>query len=204
MKRLSRLWLLGILSLLLIACQAPAPSDQVTETTGYQALANVEREDGRLQASENLAIQTLEAADKTQLYTEWDNIVVDSQGTTKPSDYSHIQELESEAAYQKWLALTQDTAGIIYFGFDECPACRAFTPKVQVFAQSFDEPLAYYNTQRRSEDANFLELMEFYGVTTVPHAFAVQEGDILAEINHNSSMAQIESFFLKLQEVAEE
>ena len=89
---------------------------------------------------------------------------------------------------------TADGAKIIYLGFDECPYCHAFSPKLNQLAKEKGVTVYYYNTRKHANDSNFESAMQVYGVNKVPNAFIVKGGKPGINVNHASKMAELEAF----------
>lgn len=140
--------------------------------------------------------------DKEKAYAELDRVNLSTKATTTPLSYPQIQEITSEEAYTKMILASKDTPFIIYFGFDECPYCKAFSPKLNQLAAEMDVPIYYYNTRQRNNDPNFKTVIESYKIQTVPHAFIVHNAKPTEKINHASTMADIETFVAKFKEIA--
>ncbi|XJS11349.1 hypothetical protein ACF3NG_03695 [Aerococcaceae bacterium WGS1372] len=189
MKKLWKLNLIIFMSFILVACQ----SDQLEFE--YTALDGVERIDQTISIPSDTEFLKMDDSVKKTHYEALDKIGVDAQSQYKASDYSNIEELDSEKAYIKFLESNQEEAKIMYIGFDECPWCKAFSPKINQIASEFDLPIYYYNTRSRSEDLTYMQIMENFQVETVPYVFIMVEGEPMERINHLSSMQQIEDFF---------
>lgn len=160
-----------------------------------------ERQDTEVAFADDVQLLNLSDSEKATLYADYDAIEKYSAGTKSPIAYSQVTELDSDQAYTDFILSTQKEAKIIYLGFDECPYCKAFTPKLNQLAKELDLPVYYYNTRRRENDLNYQSAMATYNVQTVPHAFIMKNGKVQAKVNHLSSMSAIEAFVKKTAEM---
>lgn len=194
MKRLIRTILLIMFGFIVLGCQSKQVENEHT------ALEGADRTDQVVSIPAEIEFLTMDETAKQTLYAALDKVGTYSQSTLKTTDYSNIEEIASETDYVEFLEENQDQAKIIYIGFDECPWCKAFSPKINQFASEFDLPIYYYNTRSRSEDLTYNQVMENFGVETVPYAFIMYKGEPMERINHMSSMQQIEDFFKRFDE----
>lgn len=194
MKKILNACLLFIMSLYLVACQSNSSEFE------YMALEGQERLDQAVIIPPQTNFLTMEASEKEVQYQALDKIGVDSKGQHKTTDYSHIEAISSESDYLEFVKSTEEQAQIIYIGFDECPWCKAFSPKINQLASEFDLSIYYYNTRSRAEDMTYTKIMESFNVETVPYAFIMVNGELKERINHQSSMQQIEDFFTRYSE----
>ena len=141
------------------------------------------------------------AAEREQAYKELDQIELTSQEIKPVPKYSQVKEILSAEDYQKLIDQSKDNPLIIYLGFNECPYCRAFLPKFNHLAKEFGAEINYYNTSERAKDDNFEQVVSFFNVETVPHAFIVKQGKVVKQINNNNSMAEIEAFLHSYQDL---
>ncbi|MBD3949229.1 thioredoxin family protein [Tuanshanicoccus lijuaniae] len=163
-----------------------------------QTVTAENRLDKAVSIPEDTQFKTMDKAEKEKLYAELDKIEKFSQDTKSPISYSNIEEITSDAEYTDFILNSQKNASIIYLGFDECPYCKAFTPKLSHLAKEYGVKVYYYNTRKRDNDANFKSIVSMYNVETVPHAFIVKNGDVVNKINHEHSMTAIEAFVKKV------
>lgn len=194
MKKILNACLLFIMSLYLVACQSNSSEFE------YMALEGQERLDQVVIIPPQTNFLTMEASEKEVQYQALDKIGVDSKGQHKATDYPHIEAISSESDYLEFVKSTEEQAQIIYIGFDECPWCKVFSPKINQLASEFDLPIYYYNTRSRAEDMTYTKVMESFNVETVPYAFIMVNGELKERINHQSSMQQIEDFFTRYRE----
>lgn len=195
-KRLLKLVGLSSMLLLLAACnqsQTTEENSAAEETVATESVELVDREVSFVEGTELLA---LESEEKAEAYAELDEVDIFS-GEPENTDYSQIKPIESEMAYAELLVSTNDTPAIVYLGFDECPFCKVFSPKINQLASELDVEIHYYNTHERGNDATFANAMQLYNVETVPHAFIVEHAKAGSKVNHESSMEEIEAFLLE-------
>lgn len=156
--------------------------------------------DGEVIIDDNLQFLAMELAEKAARYAEYDHINKNTLTEVAALDFSQVEEVASEEEYNELMEKSMDEAVVLYLGFDECPYCRAFIPKLNHLAKELDVTLHYYNTNRRADDRNFNDVIQFLNIETVPHAFILQQGEIKARINHQNTMQEMENF---LREVVE-
>lgn len=156
--------------------------------------------DGEVIIDDNLQFLAMEPAEKAARYAEYDHINKNTLTEVAALDFSQVEEVASEEEYNELMEKSMDEAVVLYLGFDECPYCRAFIPKLNHLAKELDVTLHYYNTNRRADDRNFNDVIQFLNIETVPHAFILQQGEIKALINHQNTMQEMENF---LREVVE-
>lgn len=186
---------------LLTGCQFLSSSNNSSIDTRITQTVEGERLDQEVIIPEDTSFLTMSQEEKEAAYTTLDKIALYSSDTKSPISFSMVQELSSEVAYTDFILSTQSQAKVIYLGFDECPYCKAFTPKINQLAEETETPIYYYNTRKRANDSNFETAMAMYNVETVPHAFIVKNGQVVSKINHDSSMDAIEAFFEKVKEL---
>ncbi|MBK0347608.1 thioredoxin family protein [Aerococcaceae bacterium zg-ZJ1578] len=166
-----------------------------------QTVTEENRLDKEVVIPEDTQFKTMAQAEKDKLYAELDKIEKHSEGTKSPISYANVEEITSDAAYTDFILGTQNEVGIIYLGFDECPYCKAFTPKLSHLAKEYGVKVHYYNTRKRSDDASYQSIIGTYNVETVPHAFIVKNGEVVDKINHEHTMNAIEAFVKKVAEL---
>lgn len=199
--KLKHVLLLTLSSLTVLTACDLMPTQGSSNAAIQEVVGEGERQDKEVAFAEGTQLLSLSDEEKESLYAEYDAIEMYSKGTKSPISYPQITELTSDAAYTDFILASQKEAKIIYLGFDECPYCKAFTPKLSQFAQELDVPVYYYNTRKRANDPNFQTSMATYNVETVPHAFIVKNGKVVAKINHLSTMSAIEAFVKKVVEM---
>lgn len=149
---------------------------------------------------ENIRFLEMNPAEKAKKYDEYNHIDKNSLTEVVATELSQVEEITSEEAYNELIEKSKTEAVVLYVGFDECPYCRADIPKLNHLAKELDVTLHYYNTNRRVDDNNFKDVIQFLNIETVPHAFIIQDGEIKALINHTNTMQDMEDF---LKEVVE-
>lgn len=171
-----------------------------------QALVVSAREDkkgqeGQVVFEEGLVIKDLKAKEKKALYEKLDKILYSPETKEKAEELSNFEVIDSDKAYDKFIKESKKEAQIIYFGFQECPYCRAFSPKINQLAKEAQVTIYYYNVQDRQEDKNYIDIIETYGIDSVPHAFMVKDGkpDKIF-LDSQSTMADMEAFINKVKD----
>ena len=143
-------------------------------------------------------LSNMSAEEKETLYAQYDQVLTSDQ--TKAIDsYDFITPLEDKGQFDQLIEDTEDST-LIYFGFNECPYCQAFTPKLKLFQSLYPEDIHFINTnewhQNHPEDMD--NIKEKYALETVPFLIRVDhEGNILKAANGGSSMEEIEDVLMK-------
>ncbi|WP_164470856.1 thioredoxin domain-containing protein [Vaginisenegalia massiliensis] len=180
-----------------LTCGLPlaAAASESTETT----IASTQAKEGTVKIDPNLAILKLDAKAKDKLYAELDQINKDEKGKHEIHSYPTIKEIDSDKAFDEIMKQSEKESVIIYLGYDECPFCKAFSPKLTHLTQETKQTVYFYDVKKRVQDPAFRQHIDFFKVTTVPHAFIVKKGKVEATINDQSKMQDIEDFVLKAQ-----
>lgn len=133
---------------------------------------------------------------KEKEYQKFDDQIHASKMKDDIKDMEYIKVIESEKDYIKFINETNDQAKIIYLGFDDCPFCKAFLPKLHAIAEDYETNIYYYDIHERQADASFTMVIEkFYKINKVPHAFIVKDSKIQGDpLNSKSSMQDMETF----------
>lgn len=177
-----------------------ACSNYSAQNFEYTALEGLERTNGPVDIPSDTTFLTMDDASKEIIYQSLDAIGTDANSTASPTDYSHIEAIDSEEEYIQFLQDSQEQASLLYIGFDECPWCKAFSPKINQFASEIDAPVYYYNTRTHEQDVTYANTMQSFEVETVPFVFIMDKGEPKERISHDSSMQQIEDFFVLYEE----
>lgn len=195
-KRLVKLVGLSSMLFLLAACQQAQTSEDSNASNEAQTEETVELVDREVTFEEGTHLLDLDAEEKAAIYAELDEVDLYT-GETEAQVFSQLKPVESEKAYADLLVSTNERPAIIYLGFDECPFCKVFSPKINQLASELGVEIHYYNTKERGNDATFANAMQLYNVDTVPHAFIVDGVKVGSKVNHESSMEEIEAFLLE-------
>lgn len=177
----------------------PVANNQSIETTSQKTESK--RMDAEVIIDEATSFLTLSDEEKKAEYEKLDLIEMDTQNTLDYKKFTQLVEVNDAETYQQLFEESQSKAIVVYLGFDECPYCKAFVPKMNHLAKEVGVTVNYYNTMRRNKDSNFDDVIAFYSVETVPHAFIVHKGKIVDVINHMSTMESIEKFMEKVAEL---
>lgn len=109
--------------------------------------------------------------------------------------------MEDDKAFDKLLEDSKEKAQILYVGFEECPFCKEFVPKLNDAAEKVQVKFHYYNTDYRGQDANFGKVTgEFLQISTVPHAFLIKDGKVVEKLTSDAKEADFEAFVKKATE----
>lgn len=195
-KYLLKLVGLSSLLLFLVACNQSDPAQESVATEDVIATESVELVDQEVSFEDETQLLSLDEGEKAAAYAELDKVDIYT-GETDSSLYTQFKTVDSEQAYAELLVSTNETPVIVYLGFDECPFCKVFSPKINQLASEMGVEIQYYNTKERGNDATFVNAMQLYNVETVPHAFIVDGAKAGSKVNHESSMEEIEAFLLE-------
>lgn len=190
--------IVGLSSMLLVlaACNQSDTAKESVTSEDVIATESVELVDQEVTFENDTQLLNLDEEAKAAAYAELDNVEIYT-GETDSSLYTQFKTVDSEQAYAELLVSTNKTPVIVYLGFDECPFCKVFSPKINQLASEMDVEIQYYNTKERGNDATFANAMQLYNVETVPHAFIVDGAKAGSKVNHESSMEEIEAFLLE-------
>lgn len=191
------------MSFLLGACQdtETATEKKASAPSTTESEESVELVDRKVEISEGTAFLQMDESEKASAYAELDEIDLFTGEVAPTSAMSNMINVDSEADYAQLLINTKDQPAIVYLGFDDCPFCKVFSPKLNQLASEFDLDIYYYNTHERDKDATFANAMQLYNVQTVPHAFIVENGEPGSKVNHESTMIEIEAFLAEFSEL---
>ncbi len=154
-------------------------------------------EKDNLQFHEDFKLADLSKKDKNDLYRELDSVTQLHDSMPKATSYSQIEPFHQYKDLEELLKNSQSKPIVIYFGYDTCPYCRAFVPKVNQLAKENDVTIHYYNTDEHFNDPDFNAIVEPFKIETVPHAFLIEDEKIIEVINEKSEMKEMEDFFNK-------
>ncbi len=158
----------------------------------------IEENSQKIVLEKDINFKTMTSKEKT--YKSLDSIKSSPQLTKKVSDFSNVLTMEDDKAFDELLELSKEEPQILYVGYDECPYCRAFIPKLNQMAKSYDKTVHYYNVHEHSADKNFSEIINSHlKIEVVPHAFIVRDGKVTREIiDSESTMKTMEEFVISL------
>lgn len=195
-------WMMALTSTLLaLGASIPIEVAATSQDKLIEQVVKGERRDGEVVFEDDFSFLNISAEEKQKRFAEYDMIETFSKSTKSPISYSNIEEITSQEAYTEFILSTMKEAKIIYLGFNECPACKAFSPKINQFAKEQGIQIAYYNTRSRAGDRDYDSVINSYQVDTVPHAFIMSKGKPIAKVNHASSMEALEAFVNKMVEL---
>ncbi|SEQ47308.1 bacteriocin transport accessory protein, putative [Ignavigranum ruoffiae] len=192
MKKSNKIILLLIaLSMLVISNQS-----QYHLIDDVYASSSAEDIDKIVEIDDKLKFKDMDKNEKEKLYKEYDKITSSSKDKRIATDYSQVKEIESENDYNQLIEKSKKEPVIIYLGFNECPFCKSFIPKLNHLANEYDVELNYYNTNKRIDDSNYLDVIKFFDIETVPHAFVIKDEKIITKLNEESTMNDMETFLV--------
>lgn len=134
---------------------------------------------------------TLEEMDyerKEELYATLDKVNVGNSMNDIDS-YSHIENVESFKTLTHLIDEKNDLS--LYIGFDECPFCQAFSPKVNLIAEYYDITLYHINTNEIS-DEDYQLLRQTFEFDKVPMLIKIKDQKEIDRLDQFSSMEEIE------------
>ncbi|MGX7108959.1 thioredoxin family protein [Facklamia miroungae] len=199
MKKFNKLiLLLASASLFASACHMSDAKNQAEpnkttshaeKTTEINELVSFEEDTKLLKMEPKLKEKTYKQLDQMESYSE-DPII-------SPHSMSNIQTIEDQKAYENVIKASYHSPQLIYIGFNECPYCRNFLPKLNQLAKELSLTYYYYNTNERVNDNNFRDLVDnYFKVSTVPQLFLIKDGQIDRKLENTNSMAELEAFLL--------
>lgn len=186
--------------LVLVGCESTGITSESNNDYEDLQAAFSDRIDAPVEIDADYQFLSMNQEEKDPIYQDIDEVVTNQGGDKRAADYSQVQVLAEESDYVNLLLESNDEPKIIYFGFDECPFCTAFIPKLNHFATEIDAPIYYYDVRAHGEDPTFAAVIENFQFETVPQAFILEDGEPRGRINHHSSMATIEDFILTYQD----
>lgn len=148
---------------------------------------------------EGTSLLTLEEESKEVIYESLDQQnYYDGDEGLAPAELSQSIPLASEEEYHDMIEKSYIQPRIIYFGFEECPYCKSFIPKLNQLAEEAEVYYYYYDTEQRVDDSNFDSVMKHFDLHTVPLALMIDEDHVVSKVDHQSSMKEIEEFILSV------
>ncbi|MGF3142595.1 thioredoxin family protein [Facklamia sp. P13064] len=206
MKLLNKkLFLLMSVCFLLTACQLNDSKIDKQENSITNQKSKIEKsdyigEDGQVSFKEDLILLNLDKETKEKVYKELDKIEkYAGEVSIAPLKMSNLSKIEGQTAYEAVIEDSKNEAKLIYVGFDSCPYCRVFLPKLNQLAKEMNLNYHYYNTDERMEDDNFRDIVDnFFEISTVPQLLIVKDGKVDSKLENSNSMADLEKFLLKL------
>lgn len=97
---------------------------------------------------------------------------------------SAIVAIQNEAEYE---AVVAKDVSYLYFGFGDCPYCKKFRPLLEEELAATGQTAYYYNTKKRSDDANYDAVLETYGVAVVPLLLRLDEGKVTESVDFDTA-----------------
>lgn len=158
-----------------------------------------DKKEGAIELNRDFDFKDAKKEEKAKEYKKFDDKIHATAMKDEIKDLKHVKKISSEADYIKLINETNKEAKIVYLGFDECPFCQAFLPKLHAIAEDYDATIYYYDVNERNEDPSFSMIIEnFYKVNEVPHAFIVKDSKVQGEpLNSESPMIDMEEFIKK-------
>lgn len=205
--------LLACLGLLisLSACQEESQSQN--SKGGQASVSNSEKDsdnhpgDGEsiqggispLEIDPDTAFLAMDPDQKAAAYQAIDQINQTDGQAPGAEDYPQIKVIKTERDFQDRMTQSDRDPFILYLGFDQCPYCQAFTPKISHLAKELDETVYYYNSQ----DHDISDLAQEWKLETVPQALIIQDGQMKGRLDHLSKMQDIENFLYQYKDIIE-
>ncbi len=154
---------------------------------------------GHLKIDPDTAFLSMDPDQKAAAYHEIDQVNQTNSQAPGAWDYSQIKIIKTEKDFQDQMTQSDREPFILYLGFDQCPYCQAFTPKISHLAKELDVTIYYYNSQ----DHNISDLAQKWQLETVPQALIIQNGQMKARVDHLSKMQDIENFLYQYKDIIE-
>ncbi|MCR8969818.1 thioredoxin family protein [Facklamia sp. 7083-14-GEN3] len=191
-------------SFLLTACQLNNSKADNQENPATNQNVNIRkndyvREDGQVSFKDGLTLLNLDKKMKEKVYKDLDQIVKYTGKTTiNPLKMSNLSKIAKQSDYEAIIEDSKQNKQLIYVGFDVCPFCRVFLPKLNQLAKEMNLDYHYYNINERVEDDNFLDVVDnFFKISTVPQLLIVNDGKVDSKLENTDSMADLEKFLLQ-------
>ena len=157
--------------------------------------SQTDKSDALITFEKDFKFSDLSDKEKKKRYESYDQIKTSPEADNTVEKLSNIELMESDKSYDQLLKESKEEPQIIYFGFEACPYCRAFAPKLNQFAKEKDVNIHYYNVDERQEDKNFIQVIEAFNIDSVPHAFMIKDGKIQKDfLDSQSTMEEMEEF----------
>ena len=102
---------------------------------------------GHLKIDPDTAFLSMDPDQKAAAYHEIDQVNQTNSQAPGAWDYSQIKIIKTEKDFQDQMTQSDREPFILYLGFDQCPYCQAFTPKISHLAKELDVTIYYYNSQ---------------------------------------------------------
>ncbi|MBG9987454.1 thioredoxin family protein [Aerococcaceae bacterium DSM 111176] len=156
-------------------------------------------EEDRIGFGEEYKIQELSSNDKEDMYQSLD--VIQKIETEMPgiTEYAQIEPFDDYESFIQLMENSKEEPQVVYFGYDACPFCKAFTPKISQLAKEFDVTINHYNTDENMGSEDFLKIVAPFSLQTVPHAFLIEDEQVIDILNDKSTMEEIETFITAAQ-----
>ncbi|MBG9982437.1 thioredoxin family protein [Aerococcaceae bacterium DSM 111020] len=146
------------------------------------------------QFHENFNFADLTDNNRSEVYRELDAVTQLSGSMPETTTYSQIESFHQFKQLNQLFEESNEMPIVIYFGYDTCPYCKAFVPKINQLAKENDVTIHYYNTDKYLNDPDFNKIVGPFKIKTVPHAFLIEEKEIIEVVNEKSRMEEIEVF----------
>lgn len=160
--------------------------------------------DGEPPIDKGIVYTKLDESEKLGLYSEIDIYKSHSEGDAKePKEYGLV-EINT---LDDWFAVfgsgnTESKPGILYFGFNECKYCKAFSPKIAKLGIELDVPIYYFNVRKNANSPIMTLNAVLFDFEYVPFVKAVNVvGMEDLSLDSNSSMVEIEQFLTKFKDL---
>lgn len=151
-------------------------------------------EEDRIGFGEDYKIQDLPENDKDEMYQTLDEIQQIQADMPGITEYAQIEPFDDYESFIQLMENSKQEPQVVYFGYNACPFCKAFTPKISQLAKEFDVSIHYYNTDENMGSEDFLKIVAPFSLQTVPHAFLIEDEQVIDVLNDKSTMEEIESF----------
>ena len=201
---------LGLL-ISLSACQEESQSldtdsEQASVSNSEKDSDNYSGDDGNIQGGmgpleidPDTTFLTMDPDQKAAAYQAIDKVNQTNGQAPGAGDYPQIAVIKTETDFQDQMTQSDREPFILYLGFDQCPYCQAFSPKISHLAKELDVPIYYYNSQ----DHDISDLAKEWKLETVPQALIIQNGQMKARLDHLSKMQDIENFLYQYKDIIE-
>ncbi|MBG9984211.1 thioredoxin family protein [Aerococcaceae bacterium DSM 111022] len=168
---------------------------------GFDDIQNNEAviQENRIAFGENYSIRDLSSNNQQDLYQSLDKILKIQSEMPEATEYEQIETFDDYDSFVQLLENSNEEPQVLYFGYDSCPYCKAFLPKINQMAKEFDTIINHYNTDKNLKSADFVKIVTPFSLQTVPHAFLIENEQVIDILNDQSTMEEIETFFKAIQ-----
>ena len=157
---------------------------------------------GRFKKSPEPDLSVLTIEEKQAKYAELDQL--HSEQLSKPIPIPKYQFIQPTSPSGAQVQIEKGEGLVyLYFGFSECPACQAFTPKLNAIQSLYPQTVYFIDTSSFQQETvqsdierKYLDdLLEDYDIQYVPTLLVFKNGKLINRLDNQSTMQEIEDAF---------